>query len=138
MIVKKAGTVLVNIKTKEIALVCLDGLYSFPKGHLDEGETFEQCAIRETKEETGHDCQVIRQFNSSITYKTPAGDDIEVIMYLALDLGKTNDIIDEKDKEETVWVKFDNVEKMLSYQNLKDYWDSIKNTVKLYMKEQGK
>ena len=28
----KAGCILINIKTREIALICRDGKYSFPKG----------------------------------------------------------------------------------------------------------
>ncbi len=30
-----------------------DGNYSLPAGHVDEGETFTQCVIRESKEEVG-------------------------------------------------------------------------------------
>ncbi|MEK7562515.1 MAG: NUDIX domain-containing protein [Patescibacteria group bacterium] len=30
-----------------------DGRYSLPAGHVDEGESFSQCAIREAKEEIG-------------------------------------------------------------------------------------
>lgn len=32
-----------------------DGNYSLPAGHVDKGETFAQCAIRESKEEIGVD-----------------------------------------------------------------------------------
>ena len=33
----------------------MDGKYSLPAGHVDRGETFTQCIIRETKEEVGID-----------------------------------------------------------------------------------
>jgi 8-oxo-dGTP diphosphatase len=33
----------------------MDGSYSLPAGHLDKGETFTQCIVRETKEEIGID-----------------------------------------------------------------------------------
>ncbi len=37
-----------------------DGEYSFPGGHLEYMESFEECAIRETKEECGLDIKNIR------------------------------------------------------------------------------
>ena len=48
----KAGTILV--KNDKIALVYRDYYddYSFPKGHVEKGESFIECAIRETNEET--------------------------------------------------------------------------------------
>jgi 8-oxo-dGTP pyrophosphatase MutT (NUDIX family) len=34
--------------------------WSFPKGKLDPGETIEQAALREVREETGLDCRIMR------------------------------------------------------------------------------
>ena len=45
MITKKAGCILINLETKKIALVNRKNEYSFPKGHLEEGEKFEECEI---------------------------------------------------------------------------------------------
>ena len=51
---KKAGVCLYDSKTNRILLVQSRGnLWGIPKGTLEEGETPCECAIRETKEESG-------------------------------------------------------------------------------------
>ena len=51
--VNKAGCILVNKDTKQVALVYRDKFndFSFPKGHVEEGESLIDCAVRETEEE---------------------------------------------------------------------------------------
>lgn len=128
--VKKAGCILINVTQKEIALVCRKGEYSFPKGHLEIRETLQECAIRETIEETGHNCHLINDEEISVIYYSDSkGDSVENYFYLAIDDGKTNIKIKNKDRELTVWSKYSDVEKKLSHQNLKDFWNEIKDKV---------
>ena len=129
--VKKSGCLLINKKNKTVALVNRKGEYSFPKGHLEDNETIIECAIRETKEETGHDCHIIESEPISVLqYTTPRGENVECCYYLAIDDGITSDFIDDEDKERTEWVYYDNIEEKLSHQNLKEFWNKIKYEVK--------
>ena len=47
-----AGGIVEN-ENKEILLIFRRGKWDLPKGKLDEGETIEECAVREVEEETG-------------------------------------------------------------------------------------
>ena len=60
----KAGCFLINIETKNVALVyrIKQNDYSFPKGHKEDNETLEQCAIRETAEETRRVAEIVKEF----------------------------------------------------------------------------
>ena len=129
MITIKAGCILINMETKRIALVCRKGEFSFPKGHLEEGEKIEECAIRETIEETGHECHLIKEI-AKINYSNPSGEDVEIYFFIAMDDGVSKKHINENDKEETIWKDFSEIENTLSYENLIELWNNIKNEVK--------
>ena len=51
-LVKAAGGLVQNEK-KELLMIFRRGKWDLPKGKLDNGETLEQCAVREVEEETG-------------------------------------------------------------------------------------
>jgi 8-oxo-dGTP diphosphatase len=55
MKILKAGCILLDLNNNKVGLVYRrkHNDFSFPKGHLEKGETLEECAIRETEEETG-------------------------------------------------------------------------------------
>ncbi len=127
----KAGCILINKEIKKIGLVYRKKLndYSFPKGHLEENETLSECAVRETTEETGRDCKLISDKEIGVIEYTNYEGQIKTYMFLAFDKGKTNKKIAEKDKEELVWVNYNEVESKLSYQNLKDFWNKVKEKV---------
>lgn len=132
---QKAGCIVINTDNKKVALVSRKGQNSFPKGHKEENETIIECALRETKEETNHDVELLSDKELiKIEYETLLGEEVETYFYVAKDLGETKDVIDEAEREVTIWVPFDAVEKSLSYNNLKEMWNEIKYEVKKFFK----
>ena len=127
---QKSGGIVLSKDFKKIAIVVRnENEYSFPKGHLEENETLSECAVRETTEETGRDCKLISDKEIGVIEYTNYEGQIKTYMFLAFDKGKTNKKIAEKDKEELVWVNYNEVESKLSYQNLKDFWNKVKEKV---------
>jgi len=51
-VIKAGGGIVLN-PNKEVLFIFRRGFWDLPKGKLDDGETIEQCAIREVEEETG-------------------------------------------------------------------------------------
>ncbi|MBC7850400.1 MAG: NUDIX hydrolase [Chitinophagaceae bacterium] len=51
-IIQAAGGIVLNEK-KQLLFIFRRGKWDLPKGKLDTGESIEQCAVRETEEETG-------------------------------------------------------------------------------------
>lgn len=132
MKIQKAGCILVNIETKKIGLIYRNKKddYSFPKGHLEEGETLKECAIRETEEETGRRCHIIVDEEIAVlNYTTPKGKDAECHFYLAVDDGVSSMIVEEALKEELVWTSLEDVESTLTYENLREIWNNNKHLV---------
>ncbi len=132
MEVQKAGTVLINLETKKICLVYRPRLkdYSFPKGHLEAGETLAECAVRETEEETMRANHLVsNQEIGVIRYTTPRGEEAVNYMYLAIDDGPTTKEIAEIDKEEFHWFPIEEVYDILTYDNLKEFWESVKGQI---------
>ena len=106
MKVKKAGTILINLPRKEIGIVYREKRndYTFPKGHLEDGETLKECAIRETEEETGRKNHIVFEEKVHVeNYITPSGEDVECYYYLAIDDGKTDKEFSYELKEKIIW-----------------------------------
>ena len=62
------------------------GLWNQPAGHMEPGETFEECALREAREETGYDVELIGI--QGIYYDIVAGDEDLNICFRARPLGE--------------------------------------------------
>ena len=135
---QKAGSILINLETKKIGLVYREKFkdYSFPKGHLEKGETLAECAVRETEEETMRANHLYsNNVIATLSYTTSTGEEAENHMYISIDDGETTKIIQDVDKEVLKWASIDEVESLLSYEDLKNFWKSVKNKVYKIMYE---
>lgn len=130
MKVEKAGCILVNKDNNKIGLIYRSKQkdYSFPKGHKEKGETLEECAIRETTEETKRKC-VLYSSNpiAKEQYFDSKNDEVDMYYFLGIDNGQSDNC--SLDTHELIWVSFEDVENILSYDSLKSIWQEVKEMV---------
>ena len=127
---KKAGCFLIRKETKEIALIYREKYndYSFPKGHVEKGESLKEAATRETAEETKRNAEIIDIYKPFVErYTTSKGENCTCYMFFALDKGKSNNKCE--DTHDVIWTKLDKVEDTLSYISLKNTWNSVKHII---------
>lgn len=134
MLVQKAGCILVDKKNKKIGLIYREELndYSFPKGHLEEGETIKECAIRETAEETKRDCEIVDGYVISERYISSVKEDTLCHFYIAFDKGESKNA--SEDTHELIWTDLDKVHDKLSYNSLKKIWKEVRPKVEELLK----
>lgn len=130
MKVKKAGCILLNLETKKIGLIYREKQndYSFPKGHMEKGETLIECAIRETEEETKRKVKLYSEEVIAIDhYVDSMNDEVEMYYYIGIDDGISDN--DSTDTHDLMWVDYDDVLNVLTYDSLKKTWNVVKDTV---------
>ena len=117
-----AGIILVNENGSEKQFLLLNyptGHWDFIKGGIEDGESLQQTAIRETREETGiTDIEFIEGFKEEIEYFFRAENQNvhkKVIFFLA----KTNskNVILSHEHLDSVWLNYNDALKKLTYDN---------------------
>jgi 8-oxo-(d)GTP phosphatase len=134
VLIEKAGAVVLHHDgSKRIALIFRGEQkdWSFPKGHIEIGETSHATCIREIKEGTGLDIEILLKLpNNEYFFKN--GEKIVIHMYLARSKG--GDFILEKPGDSVEWVDIEKVEGKLTYDTLKHYYTRIKSIIENFIK----
>ena len=124
---KSCGAVVVkkeNNKYMVLLLKHLQGHISFPKGHMEKGETCQQTALREIKEETNLDVNFFTDFRKVITY-SPSNQVVkDVVYYLAQPI---NDkvVVQEDEIETFMWVELRDGLEVVTYDNDKQVLQAV-------------
>ena len=90
--------------------------WSFPKGHIEEGETEQETAIREIKEETGLDVTLVQGFREISEY-SPFGKIRKRVVFFLARAFTDNVKIQEEEIDSYIWVDLQQARKLCSYDN---------------------
>ncbi|MCR4747061.1 MAG: NUDIX domain-containing protein [Clostridiales bacterium] len=90
--------------------------WSFPKGHVEQGETDEDTALREVLEESGLHIEIIPGFKTTSQYQIQGRVEKTVNIYVAR-TDDTNTIIQESEIEDYSWLTYEAALKRLRFDN---------------------
>ena len=121
---KSCGAIIFN-DGKVLVVKQTSGFYGFPKGHVEIGETEKETAIREVKEETGLDIKIISDKRYTQSYIVKENVHKDVVFFIAK-LENNNEKRQVEEIEEILWIDINEVEKILTYDSLKELWKEAK------------
>jgi len=93
--------------------------WSLPKGHIEQGETREQAAIREVKEETGVDARIIEPIGEIIYFfRKPKGALVRKSVFYYLMEAQSYELTGPNwEVSEARWITLEQAPVLLTYQN---------------------
>ena len=105
------------------------GHIGFPKGHIEEGESGKDTAIREVKEETGIDIEIIGDFSCSVEYSPKQNVMKTVTYYIAKKIG--GELLPQyTEVSSTYFLDKNKVLKRLTYENDKSVYNQVLDKIK--------
>ena len=131
-----AGGIIINNNEKVVVVNQNHDSWSLPKGHVDDGETFLDAALREIYEETGiKNPKFIKPLGSYGRYRIglDGNDDLSHYKTIHIFLFESNQVklkpVDENNPE-AKWLKYAEAEKILTHPNDKKFFKkSIKSII---------
>ena len=108
-------------KREYLIIRASNGEYGFPKGHVENNETEYETAIRELKEETNIEVQIVDGFREQIEY--PLISKKNVMKQSVYFLGKwldSNIVCQETEVSEAMFVSIEKALELLSFEDTKN------------------
>jgi len=118
-----AGGIVIDTETgtPRVLLVHRPGYddWSYPKGKLDPGETIEEAALREVREETGLDCRITRKLATlRYGYRTRNEGRLrpKAVHYFLMERVRGDIQVPGEEVDRAEWFDFDEAAGRLSYE----------------------
>jgi len=120
------GIVIRRTPTGRVEVACIyreaRGDWTFPKGKLDPGETFEQAALREVLEETSLVCDIVR-FVGTTNYTHRKGKP-KIVAYYLMHTSE-GEFVANDEVDELVWLALESVREHLTWDRDQELFDLI-------------
>ncbi len=104
--------------------------WSFPKGHVEQGENDTQTALREVKEETGLDIKLVDGFCRSVEYSPKPNTKKQVVFFLG-DAGYGTVKKQDEEISKVRWVPFDTAHMYVTFTNDKNLISGAREFLKM-------
>lgn len=102
------------------------GHWSFPKGHMENGETEIETAIREIKEETSVNVMIDPTFRETVSY-FPKRDTQKTVVYFIARAKNYDFVPQEEEIAEIRWVDIGYASTILTYENDQEHCQQSKS-----------
>ena len=121
---KSCGCIIV--KNKKVLLVYEKNrnFWGFPKGHMEDGETEIETALREVKEEVGLEVEIDKERRYTLNYVIRDEIDKTTVLYIAK--AKNEEIIMQENEIENIrWCSFEEALNTLTFNNWKEMFKKV-------------
>lgn len=129
---KSCGSVIYKLENKSIYILLIKhnkGHWSFPKGHMETGETEYQTAIREVKEETNLDIKIYDGFRYVTTYSPKENVMKDVVYFLSTPIN--NEIKPQLEEVQKIeWINENEAKNIITYKEDIKILDEALNFIK--------
>ncbi len=115
---KSCGCIVID-EGKVLLIKQTKGHWGLPKGHVEENETEKETALREVKEETNYDVEIIGDHRFVERYITDTKIDKEVVYFIAKKVGGEAEK-QEAEVTDIKWCSFDEAIDTVTFDNLKE------------------
>ena len=105
------------------------GHWSFPKGHVEPGETEAETARREVREETGLEVQIDTSFREVVSY-SPRKDTIKNVVYFLAWVTSKEIHPQPEEVSQVKWVEISLAPRRFNYEKDRQFVNRVKTIIK--------
>ena len=129
-IVRSAGIIVYRKRNDALEYLLLlypGGYWEFPKGKLELGETKEQAAHRELKEETNLEADILPGFAETISYTFKDRQGLPVLkeVYFFVGEAKSDNVILSHEHRDSLWLSFEGSMQRIMHKNAQELLTKI-------------